>query len=95
MTINDPRSDIELDFEAARRVLCRANAFVLANLPQIVDMNCVREGDAEDDYFIDVPARHRHKLGTLITPLEYEALIRFDVGLGIMPIPRSETTTAI
>lgn len=95
MTINDPRSDIELDFESARRVLCRANAFVLAKLPQIADVSRLREGDHEDDYFLEVPARCRHDIGVLITPLEYLALMRFDVGLRVMPIPSKETKTTL
>lgn len=95
MTINHPRSEIELDFESARRVLCRANAFVLANLLQIAGVSGLREGDHEDDYFLEVPARRRHGIGARITPLEYLALMRFDVGLGVMPIPSKETTTTL
>ena len=75
-------------------MLCRANAFVLANLAEVVDVSRLREGDAEDDYFINVPARSLHDIGDLITPLEYIALMRFDVGLGVMPIARKDTRTA-
>jgi hypothetical protein len=95
MTVNDPQSEIELDFEPAKRVLCRANAFVLANLPPIVDVSRLREGDADEDYFVDVPARCLHDIGDLITPLEYIALMRFDVGVGVMPIARKDTRTAL
>ena len=95
MTVNDPRSDTELDFESAKRVLSRANAFVLANLPQFADVSRLREGDFDEDYFLEVPAHRRHDIGELITPLEYLALMRFDVGLGVMPVPSRDTGTTL
>lgn len=90
MTAIQPESEIELDLEPAKRALRRANAFVLANLPGLMDVSRLREGDGEDDFFIDVPPCRLYDVGEPVAHLENLAIERFNVGLGVMPIPRKE-----
>lgn len=94
MTMAQPQSEVELELEPAKRALRRANAFVLANLPKLMDVSRLREGDDEDDYFIDVPPRRLYDVGEPVAHLENLAIERFNVGLGVMPIPRRELRAA-
>ncbi|MBV8368043.1 MAG: hypothetical protein JO036_03760 [Candidatus Eremiobacteraeota bacterium] len=80
-------SDAELDFDSASRALRRANAYVLANLSALVDLRCVREGDFEDDYFIEVPCSRLPEVSNRLIQLKRIAADRFDVDLGLMWIP--------
>ena len=82
---SDP--DAELDFDSASRALRRANAYVLANLLPLVDLKRVREGDFEDDYFIEVPCNRLPDVSDRLVELKRMAIDRFDVDLGLMWIP--------
>lgn len=95
MAANIRQPEIEIDLVTASRVLYRANAFVLANLSSLVDTRGLREGDWEEDYFVDLPSRRLHEVGSHLTRLERLALDRFNVGLGVMPIPIKDFEPAL
>lgn len=84
-TQTDPGA--ELDFGSASRALRRANAYVLANLSALVEVRCVREGDFEDDYLIEVPCSRLPEVSARLVQLKRIASDRFDVDLGLMWIP--------
>jgi len=85
MTANTTDTAPALDFTPASRALRRANAFVLANLASIIDVNDMSDGYDEDDYFVAIPSRRLHTVGDRICQLETAAFFRFDAGLSIMP----------
>ncbi|HEY0394593.1 MAG TPA: hypothetical protein VGD01_08860 [Candidatus Elarobacter sp.] len=86
MIAHRTQPEADLDLESARRVLRRANAYVLASLPALVDVRTLREGDFEDDYFVEVPCRRLPEVGDRLAHLKFIATERFDVGFSIMSI---------
>jgi hypothetical protein len=86
MTANSAPSAPVLDLDSARRVLRRANAYVLAQLPALVDVRTLREGDFGDDYFVDVPCARLLDVTDRLAQLAHVVSDRFDVGLDIMRI---------
>ena len=87
MIANRTQSDPDLDLESASHALRRANAYVLANLSSLVDLKGLREGDFEDDYFLEVPCSRLPEVGDRMVALRRLALDRFDVDLSLMWIP--------
>jgi hypothetical protein len=87
MTVYHTQPEVERELVRTGRVLRRANAFFLANLSRIVDIARLREGDDEEDYFIEVPASQLHEVGQRIADLELSVSERFGVGISAFPIP--------
>ena len=84
MSAGYTQADPFLDLDSASRILRRANAYVLANLAPLVDLAKLREGDFEDDYFVEVPCSRLVEVGDKLAELTCVAIERFDVGLGLM-----------
>jgi hypothetical protein len=82
MTVNDAEELVR-----ASRVLRRANASFLVNLARIVEVTWLSEGDAEDDYFVEIPSHQLHVVGLRVADAKFAVCDRFDVGISAFPIP--------
>jgi hypothetical protein len=87
MTVYNTEPDVERELERAGRVLRCANVFFLVNLARIVDITRLREGDDEQDYFVEVPASRLHEVGQRIADLNYDVRHRFHAEVSAMAIP--------
>lgn len=86
MIVYNTEPDVERELLRAGRVMRRANIFFLVNLAKFADITSLREGDDEDDYFIDVPASRLHDVGLQIADLHYEVRHRFGAEVRAMAI---------
>ena len=84
MIANRTQTDPLLDLESASRALRRANAYVLANLAPLVDLRRLREGDFDDDYYVEVPCSRLPEVAMRLAQLRRIALDRFGVDVCLM-----------
>jgi esterase/lipase superfamily enzyme len=84
MSDNRIQSDALLDLHSASRALRRANACVLADLSALVDLRLLREGDFDDDYYVEVPCSRLPEVGSRLAQLKRIAADRFGVELNLM-----------
>ena len=82
MTVNDARKLVR-----ASRTLSRANAFFIVNVASVVDVTRFTEGDADDDYYVEVPANRLAEVGWDLSAVTIAVLDRFDAHVSVLPIP--------
>ena len=81
MTMKDARELVR-----SGRILSRANAFFLANLVPVIDVAGLTEGDADDDYYVEVPTNRLAEVERQLTTVKMAALDRFNAHVSMFPI---------
>ena len=67
------------------RTLVRASIFFLKKLGDVVDLTCLKEGDDEYDYFLEVRADELEPVGRRVADLQRTVLQQFGIEIRIKP----------
>ncbi|GEM_PF-4114916 len=86
MTVFSVKPEVEPALIQYGRVLCRASIFFLQNLADIVDVTCLREGDEEYDYFLEVPADQLEVVRERVSALQRTVQEQFDIEISVNPM---------
>ncbi len=65
------------------RTLVRASIFFLQKLDDIVDLSCLKEGDDEYDYFLEVRTDEFEPVGRRVADLQRSVLQQFGIEISI------------
>ena len=69
------------------RTLVRASIFFLKKLGDMVDLSCLKEGDYEYDYFLEVRADELELVGRQVADLQRTVLQQFGIEISVKPMP--------
>ncbi|MBV8368042.1 MAG: hypothetical protein JO036_03755 [Candidatus Eremiobacteraeota bacterium] len=67
------------------RTLVRASIFFLQKLGDIVDLSCLKEGDDEYDYFLEVRVDELELVGRRVAELQRAVLQQFGMEITLKP----------
>ncbi len=85
MTVFNVKAEFEPALIQFGRVLRRASIFFLKNLAVIVDPKCLREGDEEYDYFLEVPADRLDDVSRRVAELQRTIREQFEIEISVKP----------
>jgi hypothetical protein len=85
MTVYSVKPELEPALIQFGRVLRRASIFFLKSLGDIVDVTCLREGDEEYDYFLEVAADQLDVVSQRVAELERTIQEQFGIEITVMP----------
>lgn len=85
MTVYNIKPEFEPELIQFGRVLRRASIFFLKNLADIVDPRCLKEGDEEHDYFLEVPAEQLDVVSRRVVQLQRTVQEQFEIEISVKP----------
>jgi hypothetical protein len=86
MTAYSVKPDLEPALVQFGRTLARASIFFLKKLGDIVDLRCLKEGDDECDYVLEVRADELELVARRVADLQRTVLEQFGVEISLKPM---------
>ena len=87
MTTYRSKPELEPALIQFGRTLVRASIFFLQKLGDAVDLSCLKEGDDEYDYFLEVRADELELVGRQVADLQRTVLQQFGIEISVKPMP--------